>query len=466
MTSLDVGKRKNEDYYCGLIYSELIEGPLRETELLHRLDQQDVLAVEVRECLVLMEKNGSICKTGAGENVWQLASELHRGDFSENTVPSRSSLNAAGHINLETSAPVNCHQDTEIDQRSKPTLENLKKIISVFVEPNMNLKPKDVAQKSGIGKSRKSVNKLLYLLAKKKVLKVTTSDGKDPKWNKDPSALYSDRDLHEWAAELEYGITRLPAPTPVVSHQWHHHHNRQQELKTYFRVGETTVIDDMVPTEIKLMADKRSVPLYLKLLESGSEKKRDIRLVIVGKKGAGKTSLIKRLFSEENTDVTSTNGIEIHTIKCKAMTDDGIWNKLDGSNEETEIHARLLKQFKGTIDASVEKGAHKAAKENTLITILYKRNEESKESETVTQQPKKRELQVTTESQVEPPVTSQQRNQALEQAKMILKPCLNLMLIYKTKRSMPHYCCGILQELKNFTTHIKPFCPLVQFISL
>ncbi|VDI63572.1 Hypothetical predicted protein [Mytilus galloprovincialis] len=87
---------------------------------------------------------------------------------------------------------------------------------------------------------------------------------------------------------------------------------------------------------MKLMTDKRSVELYLnlKLLQSGSEKKRDIRLVVVGKKGAGKTSLIKRLFGEDNTDVTSTNGIEIHKIKCKAKSDDGIWNKLDASQTE------------------------------------------------------------------------------------------------------------------------------------
>ncbi|CAG2199092.1 unnamed protein product [Mytilus edulis] len=119
-----------------------------------------------------------------------------------------------------------------------------------------------------------------------------------------------------------------------------------------------------VPTEIKLMTDKRSVELYLKLLESGSEKKRDIRLVVVGKKGAGKTSLIKRLFGEDNTDVTSTNGIEIHKIKCKAMSDDGIWNKLDGNYEETEIHARLLKEYeeklqdKGTIEEPVASHCH------------------------------------------------------------------------------------------------------------
>ncbi|CAG2196609.1 unnamed protein product [Mytilus edulis] len=184
--------------------------------------------------------------------------------------------------------------------------------------------------------------------------------------------------------------------------------------------------DEMVPTEIKLMADKRSIDLYLKLLESGSEKKRDIRLVVVGKKGAGKTSLIRRLFGEDITDVTSTNGIEIHKIKCKAMSDDGIWNKLDGTNRETEIYTRLLKPFKGTIEASAE-GAHKAVKENTPSTSFD-------ESETVTQQPKimlpsvttesQVEPPVTTESHVEPPVTLQQRNQALEQAKMEIEAML------------------------------------------
>ncbi|CAG2257875.1 unnamed protein product [Mytilus edulis] len=214
------------------------------------------------------------------------------------------------------------------------------------------------------------------------------------------------------------------------------------------------------------MTDKRSVELYLKLLESGSEKKRDIRLVVVGKKGAGKTSLIKRLFGEDNTDVTSTNGIEIHKIKCKAMSDDGIWNKLDGNYEETETHARLLKEYegklqdKGTTEEPVQ--SHIAIKDNTPATSF----DESKKSGTVYQQPKIMTSLVTTESQVEPPVTSQKPNQSLEQAKRILKLCLNLMLIYMTKRSMPHYCYGILQEMKNFTTHIKHFCLQMQFILL
>lgn len=90
------------------------------------------------------------------------------------------------------------------------------------------------------------------------------------------------------------------------------------------------IVDDEVPIEIRLLTDKKYVPLYLQLLESGSEKKRDIRLVIVGKKGAGKTSLVKRLFGEVEGDIPSTNGIEIHRIKCKTKSNSSNWKKIDG----------------------------------------------------------------------------------------------------------------------------------------
>lgn len=104
-------------------------------------------------------------------------------------------------------------------------------------------------------------------------------------------------------------------------------------MKAFLYNKKLLFVDSKVPIEIRLMSNKTYVPLYLKLLESGSEKKRDIRLVIVGKKGTGKTSLLKRLFGEEtsNRKSTSTNGIEIHRIKCKANYDDGIWYRLDGT---------------------------------------------------------------------------------------------------------------------------------------
>ncbi|XP_063417941.1 uncharacterized protein LOC134700478 [Mytilus trossulus] len=168
--------------------------------------------------------------------------------------------------------------------------------------------------------------------------------------------------------------------------------------------------DDVVPTEIKLMADKRSIDLYLKLLESGSEKKRDIRLVVVGKQGAGKTSLIRRLFGEDITDVTSTNGIKIHKIKCKAMSDDGIWNKLDEKYELTETLGRLLKEYE-------EQRHDKAAKEKLVeshMAIKDKRPaisyDESMKSETVSMEPK------IIKPLDEPLVTPQQSSQSSEQA--------------------------------------------------
>ncbi|VDI67113.1 Hypothetical predicted protein [Mytilus galloprovincialis] len=158
---------------------------------------------------------------------------------------------------------------------------------------------------------------------------------------------------HEYSAVMEYLKTVMTDlvedVSPTTSGQIHSAPNFE---------------DNKIPIGIKLMSDKEFVPLYLKLLESGSEKKKDIRLVVVGKKGTGKTSLVKRLLGEDihNVRLSSTNGIDIHKIRCKANYNDGEWYKLDGNNEETERHARLLKPYKETLisqskrhmDASVE----------------------------------------------------------------------------------------------------------------
>lgn len=54
------------------------------------------------------------------------------------------------------------------------------------------------------------------------------------------------------------------------------------------------------------------------------------RLLNEGKKSAGITSLMKKIFGGKNAEITSTNRIDIHNIKCKSKSNDGIWNKLDG----------------------------------------------------------------------------------------------------------------------------------------
>ncbi|XP_052100749.1 uncharacterized protein LOC127734783 [Mytilus californianus] len=209
-------------------------------------------------------------------------------------------------------------------------------------------------------------------------------------------------------------------------------HSGEEAVKA--KMDPAATEEDIVPTEINYLADKNSVPLYLKLLESGSEKKRDIRLVTVGMKEAGKTSLLKRLFGEEISmirEVASTNGIEIHKITCKANLDDGIWIKLDGSNEEADLHARLLKPYQEkvkslsekNIESSVEVAPHEAA-HNTSIKNVY----ESKESEVPILQPIPNfTLPVATESQVTPIATTSHElhpNLLLEQAYRDIEPML------------------------------------------
>ncbi|XP_076113978.1 uncharacterized protein LOC143082263 isoform X2 [Mytilus galloprovincialis] len=173
---------------------------------------------------------------------------------------------------------------------------------------------------------------------------------------------------------------------------------------------------------MNLMADKRSIPLFLKMLESGSEKKRDIRLVVVGKKGAGKTSLIKRLFGEriqisswferwlfgdKQSAVPSTNGIDIHTIKCKTQCDDGIWKKIDGNYEENDLLVRLLKPYEEKLSSQkkdTNEALHKTMASNTPACTAGLN--ESKKPKAVTEQYIQIKPPATTSSQSKLPVTN------------------------------------------------------------
>lgn len=82
-----------------------------------------------------------------------------------------------------------------------------------------------------------------------------------------------------------------------------------------------------MPSAIYRM-NEQSRELFKKMLEIGHEIKREIRVLVVGKKGAGKTSLTRRLLSKPTDDVKSTNGIEIHSVLCKDENqEDIIWEE-------------------------------------------------------------------------------------------------------------------------------------------
>ena len=111
---------------------------------------------------------------------------------------------SAGQINIETNAPVNHYQEDKIDPKLKQTVEDLQKILEMFKkESSKDIKPLDVAKLTNIGRNKKAVNGLLYLLKDKNLLTVKKGEkGADPRWSRHPSNTYTEKNLQEWAIEL------------------------------------------------------------------------------------------------------------------------------------------------------------------------------------------------------------------------------------------------------------------------
>ncbi|XP_063436865.1 uncharacterized protein LOC134718301 [Mytilus trossulus] len=119
------------------------------------------------------------------------------------------------------------------------------------------------------------------------------------------------------------------------------------------------VEDSKIPEQIKKM-DHESIAIYLNALESGSERRRDINLIVVGKKSVGKTSLVRRLFGEELQSVKSTNGIEIHRRRCRIDLSNWEWNKVLDTRlvKETSINNRMLQSIVKKMHQDKEKPKH------------------------------------------------------------------------------------------------------------
>ncbi|XP_053392176.1 uncharacterized protein LOC128554881 [Mercenaria mercenaria] len=102
------------------------------------------------------------------------------------------------------------------------------------------------------------------------------------------------------------------------------------------------IVGNLIPEEI-LRMDKRSIELYKEVLQAGHESVHNIRVMVVGHYGVGKTTLTKRLFKEDINinKQESTNGIDVHIRKCKVSLENGDWKMLD-TGQKT-IHNRLVK---------------------------------------------------------------------------------------------------------------------------
>ncbi|KAK3584404.1 hypothetical protein CHS0354_010180 [Potamilus streckersoni] len=102
--------------------------------------------------------------------------------------------------------------------------------------------------------------------------------------------------------------------------------------------------DPVIPAEI-LKMDTRSLDIYKEALQSGKEKVYNIRLMVVGQYGVGKTTLTKRLLGEDVLiyNRKSTEGIDVHVECCKVSLATGEWLTQEKNAEQYSRLQRLVK---------------------------------------------------------------------------------------------------------------------------
>ncbi|XP_052249565.1 uncharacterized protein LOC127857188 [Dreissena polymorpha] len=133
--------------------------------------------------------------------------------------------------------------------------------------------------------------------------------------------------------------------------------------------------------------DPKAITLFYKALKDGKEKVNNIRLMVVGMYGVGKTSLINNLIWEFRNKThakqpLSTEGIDIH--RCKLMTD-GDWcldKDLKGVKYEGRIQKLVCNNQMSTDTHSETEYNDETA--NSHVT-LYERITSTKDHETQTQ---------------------------------------------------------------------------------
>ncbi|KAH3863896.1 uncharacterized protein LOC127866672 [Dreissena polymorpha] len=98
-----------------------------------------------------------------------------------------------------------------------------------------------------------------------------------------------------------------------------------------------------VPNDVKNM-DEKAIEIYSKALKDGVEEIKNIRLMVLGMFGVGKTSLVNNMikdFRDKNIVPQSTEGIDLH--RCQLM-ENGDWC-LDDEHKLTKYQSRFKKGY-------------------------------------------------------------------------------------------------------------------------
>ncbi|XP_071124080.1 uncharacterized protein [Mytilus edulis] len=91
---------------------------------------------------------------------------------------------------------------------------------------------------------------------------------------------------------------------------------------------------NILPDAINQLSEEDKIRYNTLMQSSKTEKRYYVRIMIVGKKSAGKTCLLRRLLKEDITDVTSTDGVDIVSRRCKINIEDGKWTIGKGINDD------------------------------------------------------------------------------------------------------------------------------------
>ncbi|KAL3889406.1 hypothetical protein ACJMK2_001750, partial [Sinanodonta woodiana] len=140
----------------------------------------------------------------------------------------------------------------------------------------------------------------------------------------------------------------------VSSQLWSMFYDDQKEL-LYTTSEDSNVItiykmetlhqqDSVIPAEV-LNMDTRSLHMYKAALNEGKEKVYNIRVMVVGQYGVGKTTLTQRLLGK-NVNISerhSTDGIDIHIECSKISLSTGEWTTQEQDVEKYSRIQRLVK---------------------------------------------------------------------------------------------------------------------------
>ncbi|KAH3864015.1 uncharacterized protein LOC127866715 [Dreissena polymorpha] len=149
-----------------------------------------------------------------------------------------------------------------------------------------------------------------------------------------------------------FSVSKTKDVINILLLMWNHTNVTRYVLKSVYNVNIASTADEMIdqfPSDLKQL-DAQSAEIFAKALKDGSESVKNIRLMVVGMFGVGKTSLVNNLIKDlrdENVIPVSTEGIDLR--RCQLMKN-GDW-RLDKEHKSAKYKERYITAFKEALES-------------------------------------------------------------------------------------------------------------------